>query len=63
MSPMLYANLYNGFSGVQLYFGFYFSLYNVLNTVFSLGFWLLWDQDVAFDEQKYHTDDEVQEIP
>jgi len=46
----------NGCSGVAIYFGFYFSLYNVWNTVFSLALFVLLDQNVAFNKEKYMAD-------
>ena len=41
--PLLLQNFINGSSGASIFFAFYYSLYNVWNTVFSLGFFALLD--------------------
>lgn len=47
----------NGFSGLALQVGFYYALYNVMNTVFVTAGLLLLDQDVAFNKEKYKKDE------
>lgn len=53
MVPILMTNLTNGFSGLAIYTDLYYALFDVLNTVFILGSFLLLDQDVAFNYKRY----------
>ena len=53
MTPNLWNNMMNGFSGLALQVSFYYALYNVMNTVFVSAGLLLLDQDVTFNKEKY----------
>ena len=46
----------NGFSGLALFSGLYYALFDVCNTVLMLGSYLLLDQDVSFNHAKYKDD-------
>ena len=56
MVPILMTNLTNGFSGLVIYVDFYLSLFTVINSFYALAFFLLLDQDVAFNPEKYTND-------
>lgn len=56
MVPILIVNMTNGFSGLAIYRDFYFALFDVLNTTFMLGGFVLLDQDVAFDFGRFRND-------
>lgn len=53
--PILFCNMANGFSGLAIYRDFYFALFDVLNTTFMLGGFVMLDQDVAFNFGRYFT--------
>lgn len=63
MVPILVVNMTNGFSGLAIYRDFYFALFDVLNTTFMLGGFVLLDQDVAFDSKHYRNDAKENEDP
>ena len=50
MFVLFFNNLMNGFSGEQLYKEFYYSLFNVLHTTWTVLAYLFLDQDVPYDE-------------
>lgn len=52
LGTILIHNFINGSSGDTIFFSFYWALFGVLNCVYSLGFWLLLDQNVSFDKEK-----------
>ena len=56
MVPILMTNLTNGFSGLVIYVDFYLSLFTVINSFYALAFFLLLDQDMAFNPEKYTND-------
>lgn len=56
MVPILMSNLTNGFSGLAIYTDFYFALFTVINAFYTLAFFLLLDQDVAFNTERYAND-------
>ncbi len=49
---MFLTNCLNGFSGINIISDFYFIFFNILNTTFTVGGWLVFDQDVAWDFEK-----------
>ena len=63
MVPILMTNLTNGFSGIAIYTDLYYAMFDVLNTVFILAAFLILDQDVAFNTERYNNDDQdIQQI-
>ena len=58
MVPILMTNLTNGFSGIAIYTDLYYAMFDVLNTVFILAAFLILDQDVAFNTERYSNDDQ-----
>lgn len=56
MVPMLTTNMTNGFSGVAMYADTYYAMFDILNTVWVLMAFLLLDQDVAFNTERYKSD-------
>jgi len=49
MAVMFWSNWMNGFSGVNIFTHFYFSLYSVLNTNITPVIYILFNYDVQFD--------------
>ncbi len=46
---MFLTNCLNGFSAINIINDFYFIFFNILNTTFTVGAMLMFDQDVAWD--------------
>jgi len=53
ITPTFYQNMNNGFSGIAMFDDFYYSLYNVMLTTFSVGGFILLDQDHSFNREKF----------
>ena len=53
MTPNLWNNMINGFSGLASAVSLYHALYNVMNTTFPTTFQLVHDQDVSFNKEQY----------
>ena len=49
---MFLTNCLNGFSAINIISDFYFILFNILNTTFTVGALLIFDQDVAWNFEK-----------
>jgi len=49
---MFLTNCLNGFSAINIINDFYFIFFNILNTTFTVGAILIFDQDVAWDYDK-----------
>ena len=45
-----------------MYFYFYHALFNVLNTTFASGFYVMLEQNVTFDKEKYDYNGKIDEI-
>jgi hypothetical protein len=49
MAVMFWSNWMNGFSGVNIFTHFYFSLYSVMNTNITPVIYLVFEYDVEYD--------------
>lgn len=50
-SNMLWMfNSHAGWSGLMMLDDFYYVTYNVINTVYAMGFMLIWEQDLAYKD-------------
>lgn len=56
MMGTLIANFNNGYSGVALYKEFYYALYQVLLTTFTVATFLYYDNYISFNPDKYKKD-------
>ena len=52
----LYTNMLNGFSGWEAFRGLYKPLFNVLNTTFSVGLYLLLDQSISYNSKSRYAE-------
>jgi hypothetical protein len=50
MAYMFWSNWINGFSGVNIFTGFYYALYSILNVNLTPLIYLLFEYDVEYDE-------------
>lgn len=56
VAPNLFMNMTNGFSGLSTNVGMYNALFNALNTVLACAGFLLLDQDISFNQDRYVED-------
>ena len=56
MIIFFYFNMWTGYSAIALCDYFYYSLFNVMNTTINIGGYMVFDQDVAVNPNKYIKD-------
>lgn len=53
MTPTFYHNWRNGFSGGMIYDSFYYAFFGIIIVNFAIIFYVLLDQDVDYNFEKY----------